>query len=220
MLKYHVNPWAHQLRAIEVANQPEHRDLALFWEMGTGKTATTVNILRYRYAATSRVMRTLILCPIVVLENWREELHTHADMAAKHITVLNQKTGKAKLKAMKERILEHSSGIVIANYESLGNLDLFNAFMHWKPEILVCDESQRLKNHQSKRAKATYQLSKLCSHRYLLSGTPILNSAMDIFMQFKILDGGKTFGENYFAFRNEYFMDKNAHMPRDKHFPD
>jgi len=219
-LKYHVKPWAHQLHAIELANMPEHKDLALFWEMGTGKTATTVNILRYRYASAGCVKRTLILAPIVVLENWREELKTHADMANKFITVLNHKTGKAKLKAMRERISESPSGIVVANYETLNNLDLFNAFMHWKLEILVCDESQRLKNHQSKRAKLTYQLSKSCSHRYLLSGTPILNSAMDIFMQFKILDNGQTFGENYFAFRNEYFVDKNAHMPRDKHFPD
>ncbi len=43
---------------------------------------------------------------------------------------------------------------------------------------------------------------------------------MDIFMQFKILDQGKTFGLNYFAFRAKYFVDKNASWAgKQKHFP-
>jgi SNF2 family DNA or RNA helicase len=31
---------------------------------------------------------------------------------------------------------------------------------------------------------------------------------------------GKTFGTNYFKFRGRYFRDKNAYMPKTRHFPD
>lgn len=43
---------------------------------------------------------------------------------------------------------------------------------------------------------------------------------MDVFAQYRIMDGGRTFGKNFFSFRAEYFYDKNAGMPRDKYFPD
>jgi len=42
---------------------------------------------------------------------------------------------------------------------------------------------------------------------------------MDIYMQYKILDGGQTFGNNFFAFRAAFFEDKNQYMPKHSHFP-
>jgi SNF2 family DNA or RNA helicase len=87
------------------------------------------------------------------------------------------------------------------------------AFIDWGVEILICDESHILKNYKSKRAKNVAKLADKCRHRYLLTGTPILNSSMDLYQQFRILDGYQgaysTFGNNFFAFRAKYFMDKN-----------
>jgi len=37
-----------------------------------------------------------------------------------------------------------------------------------------------------------------------------LNTQMDLYMQFRILDGGETFGKNPWAFRNMWFDDENA----------
>lgn len=77
-----------------------------------------------------------------------------------------------------------------------------------------------VKNPTAKRSKATYELSRGTFKRFILTGTPILRNMMDIFMQFKILDQGKTFGLNYFAFRAKYFVDKNASWAgKQKHFP-
>ena len=43
-MKYKIRPWQHQLEAIQRA---EHeRDFALFFEQGTGKTSTAINIAR------------------------------------------------------------------------------------------------------------------------------------------------------------------------------
>src|ERR1019366_1754145 len=57
-------------------------------------------------------------------------------------------------------------------------------------------------------------------HKILLTGTPILNSAMDIFMQLRVLDGGQSFGKNFWAFRSQYFEDENAAWSsKPGHFP-
>jgi SNF2 family DNA or RNA helicase len=96
---------------------------------------------------------------------------------------------------------------------------LHDDLMDWKPDIIIADESQRLKNPKAKRTKLAVMLADQAMYKYILSGTPILNNAMDIFSQFAFLDGGETFGRNFFVFRAKYFEDKNAGMPTQKYFP-
>jgi SNF2 family DNA or RNA helicase len=213
-MEYYVKPWDHQMGAIKKSLGAPN--MALFWEMGTGKTATTINIARHKYQEAERVMRTLVLCPVVVLENWKEEFMRHTQMTADNIVVLHG-SGKKKAEQVMQTIGEGK--IIIANYEVMQNAKVFEALKGFNPEIIVCDESQRLKSPTSKRAKAVFDLSRSARHRYILSGTPVLNSPLDIFQQYKILDGGETFGQNFFAFRARFFEDKNAFMPKHKHFP-
>lgn len=215
-MKYFIEPWAHQKKAVEFART--QRDLALFWEMGTGKTATTINILRDLWARYDGLQTTLILAPIVVLDNWRDEFKAHADVADKYLLVL--KGSGAKKQKQLER-LQRSGGpqIIIGNYEIMQNKAILEMLHKLGIKILICDESQRCKSHKSKRAKAIAKLADTCKHRYILSGTPVLNSPMDVFMQFRILDGGELFGSNFWAFQKRYFYDQNAGMPKQVHFP-
>jgi len=215
-MRYYIKPWDHQLKAIEFAQ--DKKDLALFWEMGTGKTSAIINILRHKYRDSNSLMPTLILAPIVVLENWRREFIAHADMQEKFLVVLKG-TGKQKAAQIEKITKMGHKRILIGNYEIMQNPSILEALWDWGVEILVCDESHKCKSHSSKRAKMIAKFAKLCKHRYILSGTPILNTPMDIFQQFKILDCGKTFGENFWNFRREFFYDKNAGMPKQSHFP-
>lgn len=215
-MEYYIKPWAHQLDAIEFSKQ--HDDVALFWEMGTGKTATTINILRHKYHRYGGVIPTLILAPIVVLENWKKEFMTHARMPEGKLIVLKG-TGKNKIKQLNTVLRTGSNKIIIGNYEIMQNKEVVALLDTMGIKVLVCDESQRCKSHTSKRAKAIAKIAEKCRHRYILSGTPILNSPMDVYMQFRILDGGELFGKNFFTFRNKFFMDKNAGMPKHVHFP-
>lgn len=208
-----VEPWDHQKKAI--AHSFEKPDLALLWEMGTGKTATTINILRGRYAVNGRLMKTLILAPLVVLQNWKREFKVHSKINERDIIVLNM-NGPKRIKsidaALYDEVLQQyaNNKIVLLNYEGLLTKDVFARLEKWGPEIVVCDESQRCKDFKSKRAQAVAVLSDKAKHRYILTGTPILNTSMDIFMQYRILDGGWTFGKNFYAFRAMYFEDVNA----------
>lgn len=204
-------PWQHQREAFERAKA--HTDFGLFFEMGTGKTFTTINILRWRYLAVGRVMRTFIFCPPIVRENWRRELRM-ASRLGPQVEVLDgtEKQRVATLAATKRTIF-------ITNYESLTMKTLFEALTEFKPEVLVFDECHRLKNAQAKRTKAAIELADLASHRYILSGTPILNSLLDIWSQFRVLDCGQSFDPNFYSFRARYFQDINAGMPKQSYFP-
>jgi len=110
--------------------------------------------------------------------------------------------------------------IFITNYESLLMKNLFELFMEWQPEVLILDESHKCKNMSSSRTKKMIKLSdKSVEYCYLLSGTPITNDLMDVFAQYRIMDGGKTFGKNWVHFRRQFFYDANAGMPKHKYFP-
>ena len=208
-MKFKLKPYAHQLKALEACKI--HDDYALLWEMGTGKTGAMINVLRYQYGKRKRILRTLILGPLAVVKNWEREFEIHSWVPQEKIYALN-KAG-AKRNKLIDEVCQKEDGILVLNYQALARKDAVDAILKWKPEILVCDESHMLKNPQAKTAKTVYKLSMSCLHRYILTGTPILNSELDIFQQYKILDGGATFGMVFNRFRAEYFINDNAFNP-------
>lgn len=212
-LEFKIQPWAHQLDGIERARSM--RDFAFFFDMGTGKTATTINTIRHRYYEQAKVLKTLVLCPPVVCENWAREFDMHSWVGNKCLVL--DGSGTERLAKLKE--FSHEKPIVITNYEALLMEPVFNFLKKWQPEILVCDESQKIKAHNSKRTKLAAKLAKDSLHNYILSGTPILNSAQDIFGQFLVLDRGETFSTNFTGFKHRFFFDANAGMPSHKYFP-
>lgn len=201
---------------------------ALFFEMGTGKTRTELEILRDKFNASGHILRTLIITLPLPIPQWRGEWFEFTKIPKKKVVML-QGPGKKRLKLFEETIAKDPDTVFITNYESLLMKDLFAAFKAWKPEAIVWDESHKLKSHSAKRSKLAYEISNphdlvtkrplYKPHTYLLTGSPYLNSPMDLFQQFKILDGGQLLGRNFFAFRAQYFRDRNAGMPSDRYFP-
>ena len=214
--------WQHQKIGIEKAKIV--KDLAIFYEPGTGKTRTTIEILRYRYKEHARVLKTLIVSPLIVTENWKHEFIKFCPEDSKvprKVHVL-EGTIKEKSQRVREAFVDE---ILVVNYDAFIQPDFLAACLKWLPEVLVLDESHRCKNTSSKRTKAITKLSvnmgkqPVC-HRYLLTGTPITNDQLDLWSQFFILDNGKTLGDSYFGFRATYFWDLNASKKGSlKYFP-
>lgn len=206
-------PWQHQLDVIPKAVRS--RFYGLFWQMGTGKTYTSIQILRHWFTEEKRVMRTLVLGPPIVVENWYREICAYSKFGVQ--TTKLQGTGKERIKAFeRKRELGH---VFITNFHSLLNKDLFEKILAWGPEVLVFDEIHRLKDPKSKTSKAALKLSKLAIRKLGLTGTPVLNSPADVFQQMLLLDNGKTLGKNFVVFRNNFFVDRNAGMPKQRYFP-
>ncbi len=214
-MEFKRKPWKHQYEAIEASR--DATNYALFFEQGTGKTLTCVNILRIKFLRAKKFLRTFIFCPDIVMSNWKKEILENSNIRPDEIILLQ---GKAAYRA--ETIDNHrsESKIFICNYHCLQMTEVVQAMLAYRPEVLVFDESHRLKSLKAIRTKAAIRLADKTKHKVLLTGTPILNSLMDIFSQFRILDGGTTFGKNFISFRHRYFYDVNAGMPKGKYFPD
>lgn len=202
--------WAHQTHAIKLAQVIP--DLGLFFEQGTGKTRTLIEILRRHYAVAKGIQKTLIFSLPRVCPQWRDdEFPQYSKIPRSEVIVLNG-SEKKRIKDFIKAVGEDLTGnkIILTNYEALLMKGLYKLLLQWQPEIMAYDESDNLKNPKGKRAKAAVPLSDNARHRYLLTGTPVLNNhGMDLFMQFRLLDQGKTFGQNFMAFKLKYFEDGN-----------
>lgn len=202
--------------------------------MGAGKTRTAIDIVRAVANYHKRIPKVLVFCPPIVIENWKSQWLRNSSLESEQVTCLYG-PGKKRLEIFEQIALTGRGHVVVTNYQSLLMEDLHAGFFSWQPDVVIFDESHLLKDYKSKTSKAADKLvngrmklegpkynQKLVGPRplvYLLSGSPILNSAMDIFQQYKILDAGETFGLNFFAFRGRYFRDKNAGMPGRNYFP-
>lgn len=204
--------WAHQQEAITRALG--HDNFAFLFEPGTGKTRTTIEVLRRKYAAHQRVLRTLILCPTVVCDNWRREWLQFSKLSEKNIAVL---LGEGHKRAKQ---VNTGAEILITNYQTLLMPKMLDEINKFSPEVIVADESHRLKTPSAKTTKAAIALAERAQYKYILTGTPVLKSLMDFFSQFKFLDGGETFGRSFTLFKNLYFYNANAAAPAHVTWPD
>lgn len=213
--------WDHQRKAIERAIGTNH--LGIFFDIGTGKTRTAIDIVRQICAREQRLCRILILAPKIVLTNWQREFQKYSKIHPRDVVVLLG-SEKARVKTLTEQVSEQGSlmrpKILITNYEAMDMESLVSMIKDWTPEIMISDEAHKLKNPESKRAKQVIKLADMARYKYALTGTPILNSAMDIFNLFRFLDGGETFGKNFYVFRSTWFEDQNAAWSgRQGHYP-
>jgi SNF2 family DNA or RNA helicase len=196
--------WQHQQEAVDFSRTQEN--VALFFEAGTGKTRTSIEIIEDKKRTYKRMLKVLVITPQVVTFNWKKEFAMYSTVPAQQVMVLHG-TGVQRLKQLQNT---PSYFVVICNYETLLMDGVFNELKRWAPEIVIADESHRIKNHRAQRTKKAVIVSDAAKHKLILSGTPITQSQEDLFSQFLFLDGGKTFGRNFFTFKNLYFEDKNA----------
>lgn len=225
-MEFLVEPWAHQKKAIERAS--DKKSFAFLFEPGCGKTCAAINTLRVKFTEHKRILKTIIFAPPIVLENWKREFKMHSKIDPKDIVILHGPQTK-RLQVFRQQVFEDGfaqNKIIITNYESLLMEDLVERFEVWGPEVMLLDESHRCKNPKSLRTKAAIKLSKKAVYKYILSGTAVLNSPLDLFPQFQILVGGFPTEDggylikNWVEFRAKYMHDKNSGMPKDRYFPD
>ena len=161
------------------------------------------------------MLNTLILCPLIVVNNWAEEFEMHSTCGDKVQCLTGSATNRIKQLCLPDK------NIFITNYEAANMRVLWSKINNMHFEAIVLDESHRVKNPLAKRTKKILEFaaSQVClQYRYILSGTPVLNSALDLWSQYNVLDPD-ILGENYYAFRARYFRDVNAAMPKKVYFP-
>ena len=184
--------------------------------MGTGKTTSAIAWLRAKYNVNKAVLPTLIVSPVATLYNWLEEIERNAPSKVFDSAIVLEGSEKKRV----ERIRDSGAKIFITNPEALDMANVALALRSQAPRCAVIDEAHRFKNPKSKRLGALLSITDSVEHRMILTGTPILNSYLDIFALWRILDRGETFGLNFFVFRERYFRDANvAWKGKPKYFP-
>lgn len=195
-----MNLWQHQLQALDLVRSSK-LGMALHMDPGTGKTAVAVKWMEGLFQAEEQ--RALVFTPPVVCAQWLKEFETFTSLASVAVTATGSSSKKIKA-------ITSGASIIVTNYEAVRSKDIIKAIYDFKPTILVCDESHRVKSSSAKQSKEITKLSKMCKYRMNMTGTPMTNSELDLFQQFLILDGGATFGNNFYSFRAKYFEDVNA----------
>jgi SNF2 family DNA or RNA helicase len=163
---------------------------ALYMEMGTGKTRTALELIQARLDA-GKVKQVLWLCPYSVQCDLPELLSEHAE-------------------AFEEQIK-------IAGIESLSSSMRLNAelrvYVQQAPTYLVVDESLLVKNPFTYRTQNITDISKFCTYKLILNGTPISKNEADLFSQWYVLDW------RILGYRSYYSFSAN-HLEMDEEHPD
>lgn len=172
------------------------------FEMGCGKTLTTIAVAGALYNL-GKIDRVLVVAPTSVCSVWPHDLNQFAAFPWEARVLLGDK--KKRLKALNE--LKNwpfkALRIAVINYESTHRDGIFEALAAYGPDLIVCDESQRIKNPSAAQSKALHKLGDAAPFRMILSGTPVQNNAVDLYSQYRFLDPA-VYGANFYAFKNRY----------------
>lgn len=199
-----LQPYKHQIAAYNAAVsafRAGRRGYALLHEQGCGKTATTEAVMGRLYL-DGMICRVLVVAPLAVLPVWEKDC---ADMTVPYALSVIHGTAAQRKKAWTE-ILTHDAGrlqIAVINYDGIRGADNLEAIEAWAPDMIICDESQRIKNHKAKQSKVLHSLGAKVRYRMILTGTPVGNTPLDFWSQYKFLDA-QIFERSYYAFRNHY----------------
>lgn len=193
-----TEPWGHQVEAIK--HGMAHEGAMLACHMGTGKSLMAVAI------ACETARRVLILCPLSVVQVWPSEFKKHSGQAFQVLALDKGASSKRADAAESFAKLREAYGdrwAIAINYESAVSADFAKWALAQKWDLVILDESHRLKMPGGKRSIFVKRLARRATRRLALTGTPMPHSPLDIYAQYRALDQG-VFGTSFVKFRAQY----------------
>ena len=201
-----TGPWRHQIEAYKFTMERLlHGSGAtlLALEMGVGKTLVALMVL-----AGIAAKRTLIACPLRVVPVWEQQIERHLDLPL-IVLALDDRVGsvaeKRELAEAKLKLAEATGRplVLVINYDSVWREPFAGWAEQQQWDLVVTDESHRLKAPGGRTSLAFKRLRSRARYRLALTGTPMPHSPLDIYAQFRFLDH-KLFGPSFAAFRQKY----------------
>ncbi len=143
-------------------------------DMGLGKTLQAIALLTHIYPKTK--LPSLIVMPKSLLTNWENELKRFSP----NLTFCIHYGISRDVELFdKYNIILTTYALVRNDIEKLRDIEF---------DTIILDESQNIKNVESKISKAVMLLD--AKHKFALSGTPIENSLFELFSLFRFINGG------------------------------
>ncbi|HEM3022421.1 TPA: DEAD/DEAH box helicase [Streptococcus suis] len=176
-----------------------HPNAAVILDMGMGKTATTLSAVNELMFDRFEVTKVLVIAPLRVANTvWSDEIEQWAEL--RHLRY-SKIVGTPKQRKV---ALQKDADVYIVNRENLPWLvEQCSPYFKW--DMVVIDELSSFKSWQSKRFKAFMVMRPYMKRIVGLTGTPSSNGLMDLFAEFKVIDGGERLGRFIGEFRSRYF---------------
>ena len=179
-----------------------NKGFGLLFEMGCGKTRTAIAIAGAAYEKGA-IQRVLVIAPTSVVSVWPKEIAEVADFKVTCKALLGTKQQRIRMIEDLQAFPFKALKVAVINYESTWRDGLFEKLQEYDADLIICDESQRIKTHDAEQSKAIHKLGDQARYKLILSGTPVQNDAIDIWSQYRFLDAS-IFGRNFYQFRNRY----------------
>ena len=143
-------------------------------DMGLGKTLQTITLLSSIYP--KQKAPSLIIMPRSLLNNWQNELEKFNP----NLTFCLYYGNDRDIKTIKSNQITLTTYALVRNdIEKLKEINF---------DTIILDESQNIKNVESKISKAVMLLNGV--HKFALSGTPIENSLFELYSLFRFINNG------------------------------
>ena len=167
-------------------------------EMGLGKTIQAIaacELLRRR----KNIRRVLVVCPASVKAEWEDQIARFTDQTSR--LVFGPRAARLAMYAKETPAL-----FTIVNYEQvLGDADDINQL--FKPDVVILDEAQRIKNWPTKTAQRVKSLR--APYAFVLTGTPVENRIDEVYSIVQYLDP-EIFGPLFRFNRDFYELDERG----------
>lgn len=171
---------------------------ALFLGMGAGKTKIALDCIAELVFNRLEVGRVLVVAPLrVARTSWPDEIKKWQPQLSYRLILGEQKKRLAALAS--------SSVVHIINYD---NLTWLAKVAPPRYDLIILDESSKLKNHSTARWRAfrQYLRAKPPARIVLMTGTPAPNSTLELWAPLYLLDQGRALGRSFSVFRERYFF--------------
>jgi superfamily II DNA or RNA helicase len=144
-------------------------------DMGLGKTLQTIAAATW-LQHNREVRQCLVVCPASLKHQWAREIARFTDQAVQVIQ------GNPKARAA---LYRQQKAFVVMNYELvMRDQELINELL--RPDLLVLDEAQRVKNWRTKVATAIKSIES--RYAFVLTGTPLENRLEDLYSLMQVVD--------------------------------
>lgn len=176
--------------------------LILGHRMGLGKTPIACAAVDY---TTSR--KVLVVCPSSVKWSWVDHMQEWA--GRQDLYVLESKNvrsdqcrviAKKRDEVLKDLLSEAEEFVIIMSYDMLrihrGELARYDY------DVIIFDEAHRLKNRKASTTQVAQEICKSVARKWLLTGTPVRNSYVDLYTLLSIIDPARF--SSYWNFVNTY----------------
>ncbi len=204
-------PYPYQIQGAIQAAYQGHNLIAD--EPGLGKTIQAILA-----AGLMGAKRIIVICPPALITNWTNEIRRsnqleHLDESTPGEVVTVTSKNKTTPELPNVGYVVTSDTLITARPKLLEELSK----QFW--DLLIVDESHRLKNYKAKRTRKVWHLSKSCKRMLALTGTPIVSNPLDLLPTLGMLGQLKHFPDNYVdTYTKQNFF--NGRDPRPEALPD